>query len=602
MLILNYQELVSIDFETLVEVGGFVHTIRDHGGLIFIDLRSENSLLQCVINPQTSPTLFTRAEKLKPEFVLKVSGILKQRTPETVNPEIETGKFELEISDFELIAKAQTPPFEIHNSEGGVTSEDIRLKYRYLDFRREKLKKMMWLRHKFILATRNWFDKQGFIEVQTPILANSSPEGARDYLVPSRLHPGKFFALPQAPQQFKQLLMVGGFNKYFQIAPCFRDEDPRADRAIGDFYQIDLEMAFARQEDIFNLFEKFAHEVLSNPEFSSKRIPDKTFQRITYLEAMDSYGSDKPDLRYDLKWTNVKEVFKDSGFEVFSKLCDQKDSRISALHLPGQIKNFSRSDLDKIQELGKSFGLPGIAYIQYLPEEDKSPIFKFLKDGKQQEIKKFFKAKTGDLILFLANEDKKVVYKAQNQIRTHIALKLGLIDDSILKFVWVYDFPFFEKDEKTGKLNFCHNPFGVWKAEPGKTILETLNSAISSGTCEQLIAKQYDITCNGLEISSGGERNNDPEAILKAFSVAGYSTETVKQQFGHMLSAYRYGAPYHAGFAPGVDRILMILTGEENIREVIPFPKNGSGQDPLTGAPGSVTAAQLKELNIKTLY
>jgi aspartyl-tRNA synthetase len=599
MLNINFSEITTQKIGQKIQVGGFVHTIRDHGGLIFIDLRSETELLQCVIDPAINPEIFKLAEEIHNEYVLKIAGKVIARTDENINPNLSTGEIEIEIENLEIVAKAKNLPFDIHANEKNLAGEDIRLKYRYLDFRREKLKKLMWLRHNLILKTRNWFSKEGFIEIQTPILANSSPEGARDYLVPSRIHPGKFFALPQAPQQFKQLLMVGGFNKYFQIAPCFRDEDPRADRAVGDFYQIDLEMAWASQEDIFEMFEKFVWDNFTDPILTTKKLVDKQFPRLTYDEAMNKYGSDKPDLRYDLAWVDAKPVFKNSGFKVFADLCEDKNARIQALVIKGAVDKFSRSDLDKIQDIGRGFGLPGIAYIQYFQDGAKSPIFKFLGEDKTAEVAKFFSAETGDLILFLANQNKDLVFKAQNMIRKHIAQKLDLIDENILKFAWISDFPFYEKDEKTGKLDFCHNPFGVWKSEEGKTSLETLNEAIANDTLTDLRAIQYDITCNGYEISSGGVRNNNPEAILKGFEVVGYTEAEVRAKFGHMLEAYEFGAPYHAGFAPGVDRIMMILTGEDNIREVIPFPKNGSGIDPMTNAPSEVSPKQLAELGIK---
>lgn len=599
MLNLNFSQINTQKIGQTIQVGGFVQTIRDHGGLIFIDLRSETELLQCVIDPAKNPDIFKLAEEIHNEYVLKITGKVIARTSENINPNLATGEIEIQIENLEVVAKAKNLPFDIHANEKNLAGEDTRLKYRYLDFRREKLKKLMWLRHNLILKTRNWFSNEGFIEVQTPILANSSPEGARDYLVPSRIHPGKFFALPQAPQQFKQLLMVGGFNKYFQIAPCFRDEDPRADRAVGDFYQIDLEMAWASQEDVFEMFEKFVWDNFTDPALTTKKLVDKQFPRLTYDEAMNKYGSDKPDLRYDLGWVDAKPIFKDSGFKVFADLCEDKNARIQALVIKGAVDKFSRSDLDKIQDIGRSFDLPGIAYIQYFQDGAKSPIFKFLGEGKTAEVQKFFEAEAGDLVLFLANSNKHIVFKAQNMIRKHIAQKLDLIDETVLKFAWISDFPFYEKDEKTGKLDFCHNPFGVWRSEPGKTSLETLNEAITKDTLTDLRAIQYDITCNGYEISSGGVRNNSPEAILKGFEVVGYTEAEVRAKFGHMLEAYEFGAPYHAGFAPGVDRIMMILTGEDNIREVIPFPKNGSGIDPMTNSPSEVSPKQLAELGIK---
>jgi len=600
-----FPEILNTQIGQKVTVGGFVNNLRDHGGLIFIDLRSQTEILQCVISSEEKTELFSKVEEIKYEFVLKVTGTIRERTLESQNPDLATGSIELVIEDLEIVSTAKTLPFDIHAGDDNLANEDVRLKYRYLDFRREKLKKTLTLRHNFILQTRNWFNKEGFLEIQTPILANSSPEGSRDYLVPSRIHPGKFYALPQAPQQFKQLLMVGGFNKYFQIAPCFRDEDPRADRAVGDFYQMDLEMAWATQDDIFAMFEKYCREIVTNPELTSKKLLDQDgFLRLRYDEAMDNYGSDKPDLRYDLIWKDAKPVFENSKFQVFADLCVEKDSRVQALVIKNAVDKLSRSDLDKVQEIGRQNGLPGIAYIQYYENEAKSPIFKFFGDDseietKKKEIQAYFGAESGDIVLFIANSDKNIVWKAQHQMRLHLAKHLDLIDENVLKFVWIYDFPFYETDEKNGKIDFCHNPFGVWKSEEGLSALETLQKATKENSLTELRAIQYDITCNGYEISSGGVRNNNPEAILEAFKIVGYTEEEVRGKFGHMLEAYEYGAPPHAGFAPGVERIIMILTGETNIREVIPFPKNGSGIDPMTGSPSEVSPHQLKELGIK---
>jgi aspartyl-tRNA synthetase len=581
-----------------VTVGGFVHTIRDHGGLIFIDLRSQSELLQCVIDPQTSPEAFELAQTIHPEYVLKISGQLVARSQETINTSLPTGAVELRVQNLAIVSKAKPMPFDIHAENSNLAGEDIRLKYRYLDLRRERLKALLTRKHKLVLAIRNWFDSQDFVEVQTPILANSSPEGARDYLVPSRLHPGKFYALPQAPQQFKQLLMVGGFNKYFQISPCFRDEDPRADRHPGDFYQIDAEIAWADQEQIFNLNERLAREVLV--KFTDKPLVEEQFTRLTYKEAMNKYGSDKPDLRYDLAWRDVKPVFAGSGFKVFADLSENPEARVQALVIPGAAEKFTRSDLDKIQDIGRQHGLPGIAYIQYYADGAKSPIFKFFGESedqveaKKQELSQFLQTKTGDLVLFIANADKNVVYKSQNQMRQHIARHLNLIDPNLLKFVWIYDFPFFELDEKTGKLDFGHNPFSLWQGG-----LEALRQAKESGNLINLLAQQYDLTLNGYEVLSGGVRNPHPEWLMEAFQIVGYTEDEVRAQFKHMLEAYEFGAPNHAGFAWGLDRLFMILSDEDNIREVIAFPKNGSGMDVMTGSPSSVNPALLKELGVR---
>jgi aspartyl-tRNA synthetase len=591
--------------DTSIEVGGFVHTIRDHGGLIFIDLRSQTDILQCVIDPETNPEMFKKAESVHSEYVLKITGRVIARSAETINPKLPTGEIEIEIDKLEIVSKAKTMPFDIHAEDGNLAGEETRLKYRYLDLRREKLKKMMTQKHKLFLAVRNWFDSQDFIEVTTPILANSSPEGARDFLVPSRIHPGKFYALPQAPQQFKQLLMVGGFNKYFQLAPCFRDEDPRADRHPGDFYQIDAEIAWADQESIFALCEKLTKECLMN--FSDKKLAEEQFIRLRYDESMDKYGSDKPDLRYDLAWADAKPVFKNSGFKVFADLCENDKSRVQALVIKNAVDKFSRSDLDRVQDIGRQYGLPGIAYIQYFEDGAKSPIFKFFGDteeiieAKKAELKQHFGLETGDLVLFIANPDKNIVYKAQNQMRQHIAKHLGVIDQSILRFAWVYDFPFYEKDDKTQKIDFGHNPFGVWKPNEGQTALETLEEAIKNESLLDLRAIQYDLTLNGYEVLSGGVRNSNPEALLAAFKVAGYTEEEVRLKFKHMMEAYEFGAPPHAGFAWGLERLFMILMEEDNIREIIAFPKNGSGMDVMTNSPSFVSPKQLKELSIKVV-
>lgn len=606
----NITNNITTDFATIgtntidqaITIGGFVHTIRDHGGLIFIDLRSQTSLLQCVINPENL-TAFELAQKVRGEFVLKIVGKVVAREIEAINPEIATGTFEIAVQNLEIVAEAKTLPFEPHNQANNehskLANEDIRLKYRYLDLRREKLKKQLQTKHKLVLAVRNWFDSQDFIEVQTPILANSSPEGARDFLVPSRLHPGKFYALPQAPQQFKQLLMVGGFNKYFQIAPCFRDEDPRADRHPGDFYQIDVEIAWATQTSIFELFEKSVAEVLTKADFTDKKFDGQKFTILSHSEALHKYGSDKPDLRYGLAWQDVKNCFEGSGFEAFSKLAVNDNSKIQALVVEGAVDKFSRSDLDKIQEIGRNFGLPGIAYIQSFEAETKSPIFKFLTPEEVAGLQAHLGFKTGDLVLFLASVDANLVFKVQNEIRKHIGTKLGLIDENKLSFCWITDFPFFEMDDKTGSIDFGHNPFGVWHSDEGLTATETLQKYKTEERLTELKAIQYDCACNGYEILSGGVRNSNPEALQMAFETAGYSTQKVKEQFGHMLEAYTYGAPPHAGFAVGLDRLFMILQGEENIREVIAFPKNGSGMDTMLGSPSEVDARLLKELSIK---
>lgn len=576
-----------------ITVGGFVHSVRDHGGLIFVDLRKDNELVQCVFNPEHNAEIFHMAEKLHPEAVIKVTGKIDARSQETVNPKITTGEVEIISETLEILAPSKPLPFDVHATDS-LANEELRLTYRYLDLRREHVRNMLIQKHKLFLAVRNWFDSEGFVEIQTPILANSTPEGARDYLVPSRMHPGKFYALPQAPQQFKQLLMVGGFSKYFQIAPCFRDEDPRADRHPGDFYQIDGEIAWADEEAIHELSRRLIIDVFS--KFSDKKLIDEDLTQIPFAEAMDKYGSDKPDLRYDLAWQDAKPIFKGSGFKVFADLCEDKKARVQALHLTGVVDQFTRSDLDRIQDIGREFGLPGIAYIQYFEDGAKSPIFKFLGEEKSEELKKHFGAKTGDLILFIANPDKDVVWKAQNQMRQHIAKKLDLIDETKLKFAWIDSFPMFEVDEKTGEIDFMHNPFSAWHGG-----LPAFQEALQNRTVTDLIARQYDIVCNGYEVLSGGVRNTDSIAQKEVFKALGIPEEEVESKFGHMLEAYRYGAPTHAGFAWGLDRLFMVLTGEENIRETIAFPKNGTGMDLMMNSPSEIPSKDLKTLGINVI-
>jgi aspartyl-tRNA synthetase len=607
---LDFSQIKTDKIGQTLCVGGFCHTIRDHGGLIFVDLRSQTDILQCVFNPEINQKAFELAGQLHSEYVIKATGKIVARQKDLINPNIPSGEVELSVESLELISKSQPMFFDIHAESGNLAGEETRLKYRYLDLRRNKLKKMLTTKSNLVLEIRNWFAKEDFVDVTTPILANPSPEGARDFVVPSRLHPGKFYALPQAPQQFKQLLMVGGFNKYVQIAPCFRDEDPRSDRHPGDFYQIDAEIAWATQEDIFELNERFACEVLE--KFTELRIPEEDksngFVRIRYDDAMNKYGSDKPDLRFDLAWQDVKGIFADSNFKVFADLCQSPTAKVQALVLKGFVDKFSRSDLDKVQEIGRQNGLPGIAYIQYTQEGAKSPIFKFFGSEEEQETKKAEIAKTlglttGDLVLFVANDNQNIVYKAQNQMRTHIAkhldkvLENGFISHRELKFVWIYDFPFFEIEE--GKIDFAHNPFGVWYSKEDETKMEALMEAKSSNKLQTLRAIQYDLTLNGYEVLSGGVRNSNSETLMEAFKTIGYTEEEVKMKFKHMMEAYTFGAPPHAGFAWGLDRLFMILTGEQNIREVIAFPKNGQAMDAMTGSPTSITNQALKDLSIK---
>ena len=570
-------------------------------------MRSFGKYIQTVINPDLKEQ-FEIAKSVHNEYVLKITGTLDKRSEDTINPKIENGHIEINITAIEIVAKAKTLPFDIHAEN--LANEELRLTFRYIDLRRPKLQKLLIEKNNLFLAIRNYFNTQGFVEIQTPILANSSPEGARDYLVPSRLYPGKFYALPQAPQQFKQLMMVGGFNKYFQIAPCFRDEDPRADRHPGDFYQIDGEVAWADEKTIYD----FSWDLIKNvySKFTTKTLyPEMTI--LPYDTSMESFGSDKPDLRFyqddkdftigNLGWVSVKDVFKTSGFAVFDGLSTNPKSRVQALTIKNGNAQFTRSDLDKIQEIGRSFGLPGLAYFQYTDDGLKSPLLKFFTnpDDTMASFDKITTATKGDLVLLLASDNKELVYKAQNAIRKHVATKLNLIKHDEIRFTWINDMPFYSQDEKTGKLDFEHNPFGVFKNFEGMDATQTLETAIKEGRLLELRGIQYDVACNGYEVLSGGQRNSNPELLSKGFQLAGYTEEQVKTNFGHMLEAYSYGAPYHAGFAWGVERLIMIFNDEDNIREVIAFPKNGQGKDLLMNSPASVSAAQHKDLHIKII-
>jgi aspartyl-tRNA synthetase len=607
MIITDYQTINDNLIGSTITLGGYVNTIRDHGGLLFLDMRSFGEYIQTVINPDIKKQ-FEIAKTVHNEYVLKVTGKLDKRSEDAINSKIKNGHIELNITEIEIVAKAKTLPFDIHAEN--LANEELRLTYRYIDLRRPKLQKLLIEKNNLFLAIRNFFNKENYIEIQTPILANSSPEGARDYLVPSRLYPGKFYALPQAPQQFKQLMMVGGFNKYFQIAPCFRDEDPRADRHPGDFYQIDAEVAWADEKEIYDFSWKLINEVYS--KFTTKTLyPELTI--VSYDSAMENFGSDKPDLRFyqddkdfvigNLGWVSVKDVFKTSGFAVFDALNTNLKARVQALTIRNGNSQFTRSDLDKIQEIGRSFGLPGLAYFQYTDEGLKSPLLKFFTDADatMAEFDKVTTAAKGDLVLLLASDNKELVYKAQNAIRKHVATKLNIIKHDEIRFSWINDMPFYEQDEKTGKIDFGHNPFGVFKNFEGMSGTETLETAIKDNRLLELRGIQYDVACNGYEVLSGGQRNSNPELLSKGFQVAGYTEEQVKTNFGHMLEAYSYGAPYHAGFAWGVERLLMIFNDEDNIREVIAFPKNGQGKDLLMNSPAAVSPAQHKDLHIKII-
>ncbi len=563
---------------------GWANSRRDHGGVIFIDLRDESGLVQVTIHPDSAEA-FKSAEGVRDEYVLKVSGKVIEREASLVNPNLETGKVEVVVGSLEVLNKAEPLPFSVRNEDENV-GEDVRLKYRYLDLRRSGMSNMLVRRHQMLKFIRDWMDEKEFIEINTPILANSSPEGARDYLVPSRLHPGKFFALPQAPQQFKQLLMVGGIPRYYQIAPCFRDEDARADRSPGEFYQLDLEIAFAETDEVvFELMEPLFVELTEN--FTGKKVLQKPFPRIPYAEAMDKYGNDKPDLRFGMEMVNLSEELKNTEFGVFGGAL--KNSGVVKAICVEKGASLTRSEIDKFTEIAKQNGAGGLAYINFKEGGVQSPIAKFLNEAELEAIKSKLGVKDGDAVFFGADSIG-VVNKVLGVLRNEFAEHFELKDPNIVAWAWIVDFPMYEYDEKFQKIDFMHNPFS-WP-QGG---LEALNTQDPL----EVKAYQYDIVANGFELSSGAIRNYNPEIMYRAFEIVGYSKEHVDKKFGAMINAFKFGAPPHGGFAPGIERMLMVLEGKDNIREVVAFPKNGSGMDLMMNSPSAVDEAQLDELGIK---
>ncbi|QNT79548.1 aspartate--tRNA ligase [Entomobacter blattae] len=562
-----------------VRLSGWIHSKRDHGGLLFIDLRDDSGLTQIVI-PAESP-LLANVEHLRVESVLTITGKVVLRDKETINPRLPTGEIEVQAQDITIQSAAAVLPFQVAGQEH--YPEELRLKYRYLDLRREKLHHNILLRSKVIASLRHSMTEQGFVEFQTPILTASSPEGARDFLVPARLHPGKFYALPQAPQQFKQLAMIAGFDRYFQIAPCFRDEASRADRSPGEFYQLDFEMAFATQEDVFATLEPVLEKIFK--EYGNNRTVSPTpFERIPYHTAMKVYGSDKPDLRNPLKLTNVTESFANSGFGLFAKIA-ASGGEIRAIPAPGAAAK-PRSFFDKLNSWAREEGAGGLGYITFEEDGPKGPIAKNLEADRVEQIRTVCHLNTGDAVFFVGGKGDDMV-KFSGLVRTKIAQELDLIEKNAFRFCWIVDFPMYERNEETGEIDFSHNPFSM--PQGGLEALETLDPL-------QVKAYQYDIVCNGIELSSGAIRNHKPEIMVKAFEIAGYTQKDVEERFGGMFHAFSYGAPPHGGAAPGVDRIVMLLADEPNIREVILFPLNQQGEDLMMGAPAEVTPQRLKEL------
>ena len=566
-----------------VRLSGWVHRQRDHGQLLFIDLRDHYGVTQCVVDPESA--CFKDLEAVRNESVITVTGKVVKRTPDTINTKMPTGEIEIFIEGFELQSAALTPlPLQV-NSDAEFP-EETRLKYRFLDLRREKMHENIILRSAVISSLRRRMIEQGFMEFQTPILTASSPEGARDFLVPSRIHPGQFYALPQAPQQFKQLLMVSGFDRYFQIAPCFRDEDARADRSPGEFYQLDFEMSFVTQEDVFNAIEPVLAAVFK--EFGKGRAVTETpFPRIPYDEAMLKYGSDKPDLRNPIEISDVSEVFKGSGFGVFANAVES-GSVVRAIPAP-QSSDRPRSFFDKLNDWARELGAPGLGYIVFAEGTAKGPIAKFLDEDRLAKLKTLANLTERDAVFFVCDQVKKAE-KLAGLARTKIGEELDIIEKDCFKFCWTVDFPMYEYNEDTKQIEFSHNPFSM--PQGGMDALMNQDPLT-------IKAYQYDIVCNGIELSSGAIRNHLPEVMYKAFEIAGYGKEVVESKFGGMLNAFKYGAPPHGGSAPGIDRIVMLLADEPNLREIVAFPMNQQAQDLLMGAPSNVTDAQLKELHLK---
>ena len=566
-------------------LSGWINKKRDHGNLLFIDLRDNYGITQCVVDKDNQ--VFKNIERIPLESVIKVSGKVIERDKETINPNLSTGEIEISINEFEILGETKELPMPVFSDQE--YAEEIRLKYRFLDLRRKKIHENIILRSKVISFIRSEMINLGFLEFQTPILTSSSPEGARDFLVPSRLNPGKFYALPQAPQQFKQLIMVSGFDKYFQIAPCFRDEDARADRSPGEFYQLDLEMSFVEQEDVFNVVEKLMVKVFKN--FSNKKLLFDKFPRITFSEAMLKYGSDKPDLRNPLIISDITKLFErdDITFEIFKKLV--KQGSIVRTIVTKNTKDKPRSFFDGIDKWSKEQGSSGLAYFTLEKNQEisgKGPVGKFFSESSLIEIMKITNAEIGDTI-FLSCGKQNEVERILSLARTKIAEELNLIKEDSFAFCWIVDYPMFEEDELTKKIKFSHNPFSM---PQGKKEDLDLSNPLS------LKAYQYDIVCNGIELSSGAIRNHIPELMYKLFDVAGYTKQDVDEKFSGMINALSYGAPPHGGIAPGIDRIVMLLAGEKNIREVTMFPMNQNAQDLMMNAPSKVNEDQLKELNL----
>ena len=574
-------ELTIKDVDSEVYLSGWVNRKRDHGGLLFIDLRDHYGLTQLVFDPDSNA--FGEAEKISAESVIKVSGRVVKRTDETINANLPTGEIEIYVEEIDILSKSEELPLPVFGEPD--YPEDIRLKYRFLDLRRETLHKNIVMRSKIIQSIRKRMIEKDFLEFQTPIMTASSPEGARDFLIPSRVHPGNFYALPQAPQQFKQILMASGFDNYFQIAPCFRDEDARADRSPGEFYQLDIEMSFVNQEDVFEVVEPILRDLFK--EFSSNKIVTESFPKIPYLESMSKYGTDKPDLRNPIEMSDVTEIFIDSGFKIFAESI-KKDNDVRVWAIPAK-SGGTRAFCDKMNSWAIKEGQPGLGYIFYKDGTGSGPIAKNIGEGKAQQIKNNFNLNDNDSVFFICGVPKNFMQFASSA-RDKIGEDLNLIKKDSFEFCWIVDFPMYEWDDTNKKIDFSHNPFSM--PQGGLESLEN-NDPLD------IKAFQYDIVCNGVELSSGAIRNHRPDILVKAFEIAGYDKDEVEKRFGAMSNAFKFGAPPHGGIAPGIDRIVMLLTGVDNIREVIAFPMNQQAQDILMGAPSAIPDDQLNDLSIK---
>jgi|TARA_B100000315_G_scaffold126397_1_gene116239 aspartyl-tRNA synthetase len=564
-------------------LSGWVHRKRDHGNLLFLDLRDHYGLTQCVI--EVTSDIFEQVEAARPESVITVTGPIEKRSDDTINPDLPTGEVELRIEDFKMESEAEALPMMVYGD--AEFPEDLRLRYRFLDLRREEVHRNILLRSQVIASIRRRMTDQGFQEIQTPILTASSPEGARDFLVPSRLHPGKFYALPQAPQIFKQLLMVGGFDKYFQIAPCFRDEDARADRSPGEFYQLDVEMSYCTQDDVFDALEPVLHGVFE--EFADgKFVSPAPFERIPFKESMLKFGTDKPDLRNPLIITDVSEAFDGSNFGLFARIVDG-GGVVRAIQAPGAAER-PRSFFDKLNDWAREEGAGGLGYITFKDGEGQGPIARNLEPERAAQIRDTAGLSDGDAVFFVGDKNEEAAAKFAGTVRTRICDELGLLDADKFLFCWIVDYPMFEMDHDTGKIEFSHNPFSMPQGG--------LDALIGDDPLA-VLAYQYDIVCNGVELSSGAIRNHRPDIMYKAFDIAGYGRDVVESEFGGLLNAFKFGAPPHGGSAPGIDRIVMLLADEPNIREVIAFPMNQQAEDLLMNAPSGIPPERYKELHIK---